>query len=122
MRHRKKGRTLDRAKGPREALRRGLLRSLVLHRSIKTTSARAVTVAPLAERLLHRAKDSSLATRRYLLSETGSDAVVRELFNLAKNLSGNPVEMLRLGRRVGDGAETVLVRIKTPNDHDTSKK
>jgi large subunit ribosomal protein L17 len=56
MRHRKKGRHLNRSSGHRQALYRNLMTELFRHERIKTTEAKARAVRPLAERLVTKAR------------------------------------------------------------------
>jgi large subunit ribosomal protein L17 len=56
MRHRKKGRRLNRSSGHRRALYRNLMTELFRHERIKTTEAKARAVRPLAERLVTKAR------------------------------------------------------------------
>ena len=64
MRHRNKGKILDRKKSPREALLRNLATSVVLYEKVRTTRAKAKAVAPLVEKYITLAKKGDLAARR----------------------------------------------------------
>src|SRR3990167_3772326 len=107
MRHRKKGYTLDRRKGARAALLRGLVTNLVLYEKINTTKAKAKTLRPYAERLVTRAKVDSLSTRRYITAQVYTAGARRKLFEVLgpryKERQGGYTRIIPLKRRAGDG-------------------
>jgi len=113
MRHRKKGKILDRKAGPRKALLRSLAVSLILYEKIKTTRAKAKTMKPIVEKLITRGRANTLATRRYLLSYLYKEAAVRkvleELGPRYKDRKGGYTRILNIGRRQGDSAEIVQI-------------
>lgn len=113
MRHRKKGKTLDRRKGAREALLRGLVNNLVLYEHINTTKAKAQAVRPLAERLITRAKTNTLFAKRYVSARVYTDGARRKLFEVLgpryQTRPGGYTRIIRLGRRAGDAAEIVRI-------------
>lgn len=114
MRHLKKGRKLKRTSSERKALLRGLARSLVLHGHIRTTEAKAKALRPFAERLVSRAKDQSLANRRYLLRFLDQEST-RKIFEIAaqKYLKrhGGYTRIIKIGRRQGDNAPLVQIEL-----------
>ena len=69
MRHRHKGKILDRKKEPRRALLRSLATSLILYEKIKTTEAKAKAVRPYIEKMITKGKKGTLAARRELLKD-----------------------------------------------------
>lgn len=111
MRHRKKGKTLDRRRGAREALLKGLVNNLVLYEHIQTTKAKAQAVRPLAERLVTRAKENTLFAKRYVSARVYTDGARRKLFEVLgpryQTRHGGYTRIIRLGRRQGDAAEIV---------------
>ena len=113
MRHRKKGKTLDRRKGAREALLRGLINNLVLYEHIQTTKAKAQAVRPLIEHLVTRAKENNLNTVRYLTARVYTEGARRKLLEVLgpryKTRSGGYTRIIRLKRRAGDAAEIVRI-------------
>jgi len=114
MRHRKKGKILDRPKGQREALLKGLVNSLVLYEHITTTKAKAKAVRPRVERLVTRAKDDTIAAKRYVRAQVYTDGARRKLFDVLgpryQERPGGYTRSIPLRRRFGDGA--ALVRIE----------
>jgi len=115
MRHRKKGKILDRKAGPRKALLRNLAVSLVLYEKIQTTKAKAKALRPVVERLISKGKMNTLASRRnllkYLYQETAVKKILEELGPKYKDRAGGYTRILNVGRRQGDGAEVVQIEL-----------
>lgn len=115
MRHRKKGKILDRKIGPRKALLRNLAVSLILYEKIKTTKAKAKTLRPIVERLITKGKTNTLSARRnllkYLYKETAVKKILEDLGPRYKDRKGGYARILNLGRRQGDGAEIVQIEL-----------
>lgn len=115
MRHRKKGKILDRKVGPRKALLRNLAASLVLYEKIQTTKAKAKALRPIAERLISKGKVSTLSARRnllkYLYQETAVKKILEELGPRYKDRKGGYTRIVNVRRRQGDGAEIVQIEL-----------
>ena len=115
MRHRRKGKTLDRANGPRKALFRGLATSLILHEHINTTLAKAKAIRPIVEKLITTGRAGTLAARRklnaYLLSESAVNKVLEEVGPRYKDRNGGYTRIIKLGTRQGDGAEIAQIQL-----------
>jgi len=116
MRHRVKGKILDRKKGPREALLCGLATSIILYEKVKTTRAKASAVKPLVERIITAGRTGSLLGRRkvsvYLRgNENASKKVMEVLGPRFKDRNGGYTRITKLLRRVGDGAEMVQIEL-----------
>ncbi|MFA5128530.1 MAG: 50S ribosomal protein L17 [Patescibacteria group bacterium] len=115
MRHRKKGKILDRKVGPRTALLRGLAVSLILYEKMQTTKAKAKTVKPIVERLITRGRENTLAARRYLLKYLYKEAAVKKVLEEIgpryKDRKGGYTRIINVGRRQGDGAEIVQIEL-----------
>lgn len=113
MRHRKKGTTLDRRKGPREALLRGLVTNLVLYEKINTTKAKAKAVKPIVEHLVTIGKRNELSAKRYVAARIYTDGARRKIFEVLgpryATRSGGYTRIIPLKRRAGDGAEIVRI-------------
>ncbi|MBW4061479.1 50S ribosomal protein L17 [Candidatus Saccharibacteria bacterium] len=107
-RHGYQGRKLQLAAGPRRALIRGQLTSLVLHEAITTTEAKAKEVAPRFERLVTYAKRGTLAggraLRRELLTENATQKMIAELAPAFAERQGGYTRIIKLGNRRGDNA------------------
>jgi len=113
MRHRKKGKTLDRKRGPRKALLRSLATDLILYEKIKTTEAKAKAVKPLVERLITKGKSGDLHAKRellkYLYLENAAKKVIEELGPRYKARKGGYTRIIKLGTRQGDAAKIVQI-------------
>jgi large subunit ribosomal protein L17 len=114
MRHALKGRKFNRNTGQRQALIKSLVVALLKHEQIKTTLPKAKDLRPVVEKLVTVAKESTLATRRYLLSflNGNHDAVDRLLNHLGprfKNREGGYLRILKAGFRYGDMAPMAVI-------------
>jgi len=113
MRHRKKGKVLDRKIGPRRALLKGLASSLILHGSIETTAVKAKALRPLIERLITHGKKQTLAARRLLVARLSSETAAKKLFtDVAPKYTdrhGGYTRITKTGHRQGDGGEKARI-------------
>jgi large subunit ribosomal protein L17 len=102
------GRKLQLEAGPRRALIRGQVTSLVLHEAITTTEAKAKEVAPYFERLVTHAKKGTLASgralRRELLTENATQKMLQELVPAFEDRRGGYTRIIKLANRRGDNA------------------
>jgi large subunit ribosomal protein L17 len=118
MRHRKRGRGLDRNSAHRKALRRNMVCSLLEHERIITTPAKAKEVKSMAEKMITLAKDGTLAARRHALAELNDKAIVKKLFaEIAPKFqerNGGYTRILHLDRRrLGDNAPQCIFELVT---------
>jgi large subunit ribosomal protein L17 len=122
MRHRVAGYKLSRSKDQRRALRRNLVKQLFEHERIRTTRAKAMAARGLAERLITLAKrgneagDEKMVHARRLAAARLSDAeAVKKLFDdiapRYENRNGGYTRVIKLGPRIGDSAEMVLLEL-----------
>ncbi len=119
MRHRVGGRRLNRATGVRTALRRNLITELFRRERIRTTKAKASAIRADSERLITLAKragqEKQVHARRLAAARLSDPQVVKKLFDdLAPRFQARPggyTRMLKLGPRVNDGAEMVLLEL-----------
>ena len=79
MRHKKKGRALNRTRSHRKWLLSNLITSLFLHEKIRTTIAKAKEARPLAEKLITFARRGDLHARRQVLKIVRDKDVVKKL-------------------------------------------
>ena len=111
MRHRKKGKTLGRKKGPKEAMLRNLATSVVLYERVKTTEAKAKAVKPVVEKYVTVSRKNDLSTRRKMLKffydKKAVDKLLEELGPRYKDRKGGYMRITKIGQRKGDGAKTV---------------
>lgn len=115
MRHRVAGRTFGRRPEQRKALLRGLAGNLIDAERITTTLAKAKELRTVVEPLVTLAKAGSLHARRRAASVLYRNQTVSKLFGEIaerfKDRSGGYTRIYRLGRRVGDGAETAIIEL-----------
>lgn len=113
MRHRKKGKILDREKASRQALLRNLATSLIFYEKIKTTEAKAKALRPVVEKMISKGKKGTLHARRELLKdlylENAVKKIMEELGPRYKERAGGYTRIVKLGHRQGDGAEMVQI-------------
>jgi large subunit ribosomal protein L17 len=114
-RHGYTGRKLQLEAGPRRALLRGQVTSLVLHEAITTTEAKAKEVAPYFERLVTYAKKNTLAGGRQLraeiLTENAVQKMLQELVPAWTERHGGYTRIIKLDNRRGDNAPMVRLSL-----------
>nr|BAL57822.1 50S ribosomal protein L17 [uncultured Bacteroidetes bacterium] len=115
MRHGDTINNLGRKKAHREALLRNLALSLIKHKRIVTTLAKAKALRRYIEPLLTRAKKDTLANRRLLFAYLQNKEAIKELFSTIApeimNRPGGYTRILKLGPRHGDGAEMAIIEL-----------
>jgi len=108
MRHRKKTVKLGRSQAHRDSLLANQVCSLIEHRRIKTTLAKAKATKPLAERMLTLGKKGDLHARRVAISYLKHKDVVKKLFTeiapAAADRKGGYTRIVKLGARLSDSA------------------
>lgn len=111
--HRRRVKHFSRKSGPRKALLRGLLDSLVEHGRIATTVDRAKEVRRHVEKAITLGKKGDLATRRLLLSRYPNKGVVETIVgDLSVRFKARPggyTRIIKIGRRPGDTAEMAFL-------------
>ena len=117
-RHGYQGRKLQLEAGPRKALVRGLLTSLVMHESITTTEAKAKEIAPQFERLVTKAKKGDLHNQRQLrsvlLTEVSAQKMIYELAPAFAGRNGGYTRIIKIANRRGDNAKMAVVQLVLP--------
>ena len=120
MRHNKKFNHLSRKKAHRDAVLSNMTTSLILHKRITTTLAKAKALRVYAEPIINRAKDNTTASRRVVFSYLQSKEAVTELFtNIAAKIADRPggyTRILKLGNRLGDNAKTCFIELVDYNE------
>ena len=108
MRHRKKTVKLGRSQAHRDSLLANQVCSLIEHRRIKTTLAKAKAVKPLAERMITLGKKGDLHARRVAISYLKHKDIVKTLFTeiapAAADRKGGYTRIVKLGARLSDSA------------------
>jgi large subunit ribosomal protein L17 len=136
MRHKIKGRKLNRTASHKKALIRNLANQLFEHKEIKTTTAKAKEAQSKVERLISYAKKGQLHHRRLAFSFLRQKSTIKTLFDeiapVYTDRQGGYTRVIKLGRRQGDGAymsilqlvgfETLEATVKDEKKKKTKKK
>mgnify|MGYP000339190683 CR=1 FL=1 len=120
MRHNKKFNHLSRKKGHREALLANLAISLIEHKRIFTTLAKAKALRVYAEPLITRSKKDDTQNRRLVFSYLQNKEAVKELFGvISEKVATRPggyLRILKTGHRLGDNAEMAMIEFVDFNE------
>ncbi len=122
MRHQIAGYKLGRQKDVRAGLRRTMVKQLFEHERIQTTRAKAMFIRGEAEELITLARRSGKGTdadkvhaRRLAAARLGDAVLVKKLFDEIapryENRNGGYTRLNKLGPRLGDAAEMVLIEL-----------
>ena len=124
MRHQVKGYRLNRSMGHRTSMRKTMIKQLFEHEKIQTTLAKAKSIQPDAEKLITLARNAQkgddalqINARRQAAASLGNNSgeIVKKLFDdIAPRFStrkGGYTRLLKLGPRLGDNAEMVLLEL-----------
>lgn len=122
MRHGNKINHLGRKTAHRKSMLSNMGTSLILHKRIKTTTAKAKELRVFIEPIINRAKEDSTHNRRMVFSDLQSKEAVHELFtNIAGKIAtrnGGYTRILKLGEnRLGDNAETCYIELVDYNEN-----
>lgn len=120
MRHNKKFNHLGRQAGHRRAMLANMATSLILHKRINTTVAKAKALRIYVEPIITRAKDDSTHSRRIAFSYLRDKNAVTELFRvIAPKIADRPggyTRILKTGFRLGDAADTCFIELVDFNE------
>lgn len=120
MRHSVKGRKLGRTASHRAALLNSLATSLLKHKRIKTTEAKAKEARTFVEKLISKARKNDLHVRRQVMAVINDKEVIKELFGeiLPKigERPGGYTRVVKLGNRNGDAAPMAILELVDYND------
>ena len=120
MRHGDKIKNLSRKKAHRDALLSNLAVALITHKKIVTTVAKAKALRVYVEPLITKSKENTTHQRRVVFSYLGDKTAITELFStVAEKVGGRPggyTRIIKLGRRVGDNAETAMIELVDFNE------
>jgi len=115
MRHGDKIKNLSRTASHRKALLGNLAVALIQHKKIVTTLAKAKALRVYVEPLITKAKENTTHQRRIVFSHLQDKAAVTELFStINEKVAGRPggyTRIIKLGKRVGDNAETAMIEL-----------
>lgn len=120
MRHGKKFNHLGRKKGHRSAMLSNMAASLIVHKRIFTTTAKAKALRGYLEPLITKAKSDSTHSRRVVFSYLQDKEAVKELFTVvAEKVADRPggyTRILKTGNRLGDNAEMCMMELVDFNE------
>ncbi len=125
MRHAKRINHLGRTDAHRKALMSNMATSLIMHKRISTTLAKAKELRKFVEPLVTRSKHDTTHSRRMVFSELQNKYAVTELFReISQKISDRPggyTRILKTGFRKGDNAEMCIIEFVDYNETYTSE-
>ena len=127
MRHRNKNKSLSRTSSHRKAMLSNMACSLIMHKRIKTTVAKAKVLKRFVEPIITKSKSDTTHSRRIVFSKLKNKEAVSELFSvIAEKISNRPggyTRIIKLGKRLGDSAEICFIELVDFNDvYDVNKE
>ena len=115
MRHNKKFNHLGRTADHRKAMLANMAISLIRHKRITTTLAKAKALKKYVEPLITRAKDDSTNSRRVVFRYLQDKESIKELFGpivvKVADRPGGYTRIIKLGHRLGDGADMAFIEL-----------
>lgn len=121
MRHRKGFNHLGRTKPHREAMFANMASSLILHKRIQTTIAKAKALRTYVEPLITKSKSDTTHSRRVVFSYLKNKYAVSELFReVSPKIAERPggyTRILKTGSRLGDNAELCIIELVDYNEN-----
>lgn len=126
MRHGDKVNNLGRKVGHRKSMLKNMAKSLIEHKRINTTLAKAKALRLFIEPLITKSKDNTTHSRRVAFSYLQQKESVKELFETigpkVMDRPGGYVRIIKTGFRLGDGAETALIELVDFNENFLAAK
>ena len=126
MRHNKKFNHLSRTASHRAAMLSNMTCSLIMHKRIFTTLAKAKALRVYAEPIINKAKEDTTASRRVVFSYLQDKNAVKELFgNVASKIAernGGYTRNIKTGTRLGDAAKTCFIELVDFNENMLKEK
>lgn len=120
MRHNKKFNHLGRTSAHRQAMLSNMAASLIVHKRIRTTVAKAKALRVYIEPLITRSKEDTTHNRRMVFSYLENKEAVAELFrDVAVKIADRPggyTRILRTGTRLGDNADMCIIELVDYNE------
>ena len=126
MRHNKKFNHLGRTNTHRNAMLANMSISLIMHKRIFTTLAKAKALKKVVEPLITRSKEDTTHARRLVFQSLQDKAAVTELFqNVSQKISDRPggyTRIIKTGNRLGDNAEMCFIELVDYNENMLKEK
>lgn len=121
MRHNRTVNHLGRTSSHRKAMLSNMASSLILHKRIKTTVAKAKSLRKYVEPLITKSKDDTTHSRRIVFSLLKNKEAVTELFKeVSQKIADRPggyTRILKVGNRVGDNADLCIIELVDYNEN-----
>ena len=115
MKHKIKGKKLNRTSSHRKALFKNMAQAIIKHEQIITTLPKAKTMKPIVDKLITLAKKGSLHARRQAFSKLRDDKMVTKLFETLAtryvDRQGGYTRVFRAGYRYGDAAAMAVIEL-----------
>jgi large subunit ribosomal protein L17 len=125
MRHNVKGRKLGRTASHRKATINSLITSLLKHKRIRTTLAKAKETRVHSEKLITTARKNNLHSHRQVMDVIKDKEVVKELFSeIIPKIGDRPggyTRVVKLGYRSGDAAQMAVIELVDYNEVATAR-
>ncbi|MFO7940583.1 MAG: 50S ribosomal protein L17 [Bacteroidales bacterium] len=126
MRHRKSFNHLSRTRAHRKAMLANMASSLILHKRIHTTTAKAKALRKYVEPLITKSKNDTTHSRRvvfaYLKDKTAVSELFREVSPKIAQRAGGYTRILKTGTRIGDNADMCFIELVDFNETYTTTK
>jgi len=120
MRHQKKFNKLGRTSSHRKAMMANMASSLIIHKRISTTLAKAKALRTFIEPLITRSKEDTTHNRRvcfsYLKNKESVAELFREISTKVADRPGGYTRILKIGNRLGDNAEMCIIELVDYNE------
>lgn len=118
--------SLSRKDNHRRSLLRNLSTSLVLYEEIRTTKPKAKEVKAIVEHFINLAKQDTLAARRrllgYFFDENATRKIIEVLVQRYKKITSGFIKIHKVGPRLGDNAEMVILKLVPTKEKDAEEK
>ena len=115
MKHRLKGKKLNRTSSHRKALLKNLSQALIKHEQIMTTLIKAKTLKPFVDKLITIGKKGDLHSRRLAITKLGDKKLVSKLFDVIakrfENRNGGYSRVIKAGFRYGDSSPMAIIEL-----------
>ncbi len=125
MRHRKSFNHLGRTSSHRKAMLSNMATSLIMHKRINTTLAKAKALRIYVEPLITKAKEDTTHSRRvvfsYLQDKNAVSELFREISSKVGDRPGGYTRIIKLGNRLGDNADMAMIELVDYNEHMLSE-
>ena len=115
MKHKIKGKKLNRTSSHRKALFKNMAQAIIKHEQIITTLPKAKTMKPIIDKLITLAKKDSLHSKRQAFAKLRDNKMVTKLFEILASRyadrKGGYTRVLKAGYRYGDSAEMAVIEL-----------